>query len=66
MARIAHIQGDVILQATISKTGTIEGLHGVSGHPILIQAAMDAVKQWKYEPGQEGTEFVEIRFGMGN
>jgi len=50
MAKIAHIQGDVILQATISKQGNIENLRGVSGHPILVQAAVDAVRQWKYKP----------------
>jgi periplasmic protein TonB len=60
MARIAHIQGDVILQATISKTGIIENLHGISGHPILIQAAMDAVKQWKYKPYILNSEPVEV------
>jgi len=60
MARIAHIQGDVILQATISKTGAIEGLHGVSGHPILIQAAMEAVKQWKYKPYILNGDPVEV------
>jgi protein TonB len=61
MARIAHIQGDVLLQATISKTGVIENLHGVQGHPILIQAAMDAVKQWKYKPYLLNGEPVEIQ-----
>jgi protein TonB len=60
MARIAHIQGDVLLQATISKTGVIENLHGVQGHPILIQAAMDAVKQWKYKPYILNGEPVEV------
>ncbi len=60
MARIAHIQGDVVLAATISKTGAIEGLHGVSGHPILIQAAMDAVKQWKYRPYILNGDPVEV------
>jgi protein TonB len=60
MARIAHIQGDVILQATISKTGAIENLRGVQGHPILIQAAMDAVKQWKYKPYILNGEPVEV------
>src|SRR5215813_11157598 len=48
MAKIAHITGDVILQATISKAGAIENLRAVQGHPILIQAALDAVRQWKY------------------
>ena len=60
MARIAHIQGDVLLQATISKSGVIENLHGVQGHPILIQAAMDAVKQWKYKPYILNGEPVEV------
>jgi periplasmic protein TonB len=60
MARIAHIQGDVLLQATISKSGVIENLHGVQGHPILIQAAMDAVKQWKYRPYILNGEPVEV------
>ena len=37
MAKVAHIQGDVILAATISKSGAIENLHAVSGHPILVR-----------------------------
>jgi protein TonB len=60
MARIAHVQGDVILQATISKSGAIENLRAVSGHPILIQAAMDAVRQWRYAPYTLNGEPVEI------
>jgi protein TonB len=60
MARVAHVQGDVVLRATISKTGMIENLTVVSGHPILIQAAMDAVKQWRYRPYMLNTEPVEV------
>jgi len=60
MAKIAHIQGDVVLQATISKQGTIENLRGVSGHPILIQAAMEAVRQWRYRPYELNSEPVEV------
>jgi len=60
MARIAHIQGDVLLQATISKNGVIENLRAVQGHPILIQAAMEAVKQWKYKPYILNGEPVEV------
>jgi protein TonB len=60
MAKIAHIQGDVILAATISKGGSIENLHQVSGHPILVQAAMEAVKQWKYKPYLLNGEPVEV------
>ena len=60
MAKIAHVQGDVVLQATISKNGQIENLRAISGHPILIQAAMDAVKQWKYRPYALNGEPVEV------
>jgi protein TonB len=60
MAKIAHIQGDVTLSAKISKTGSIEDLKIVSGHPLLAQAAMEAVKQWKYKPYGLNGEPVEI------
>lgn len=60
MAKIAHVQGDVVLQALISKQGTIENLRAISGHPILLQAAMDAVKQWRYKPYMLNGEPVEV------
>src|SRR5215470_3898731 len=60
MAKVAHVQGDVILQALISKSGAIENLRAVNGHPILIQAAMEAVKQWKYKPYLLNGEPVEV------
>jgi TonB family protein len=50
MARVAYVVGDVVLQAIINKQGTIEDLTLVSGHPLLIQAVMDAVRQWRYKP----------------
>jgi protein TonB len=39
-----------VLKALISPTGDVENLSLISGHPMLVQAAMDAVKQWKYRP----------------
>ena len=45
-----RIQGTVVLKAVIGKTGNIENLQMVSGHPMLVPAAIDAVKQWKYQP----------------
>ncbi len=60
MAKIAHLQGDVVLQATISKTGAIENLHALSGHPILVQAAIEAVKEWKYKPYYLNGDPVEV------
>lgn len=49
-ARIARIQGSVVLKALIDKDGSIEDLTLVSGHPMLAPAAIEAVKQWKYKP----------------
>lgn len=50
LARQTRVQGLVVLEATISKEGSIEGLRIISGHPLLTRAAIDAVKQWKYRP----------------
>ena len=50
LARQARIQGQVILQAEISKDGTIQNLQLISGHPMLAPAAIEAVKQWRYKP----------------
>lgn len=50
LARSARIQGTVVLQAMISKSGTIENLRLLSGHPMLAPAAIEAVKQWRYRP----------------
>jgi len=60
LARAARIQGTVVLQALISKDGSIENLHLVSGHPMLAPAAIDAVKQWKYKPYFLNGEPVEV------
>jgi TonB family protein len=50
LAKQARIQGIVKFSATIAKDGTIENLTLISGHPLLVQAAQDAVKQWVYQP----------------
>src|ERR1700674_657418 len=55
-----HIQGDVVMTATISAKGDIINLKLVSGHPLLAQAATEAVKQWKYRPYLLNGEPVEI------
>src|SRR5437868_9030006 len=60
LARQARIQGQVVLQAVISKDGSIEGLRLVSGHPMLAPAAIEAVKQWKYKPYILNGEPVEV------
>ncbi|MGA7848899.1 MAG: TonB family protein [Terriglobales bacterium] len=50
LAKQARIQGHVLLQAEISKEGTIQNLQLISGHPMLAPAAIEAVKQWRYKP----------------
>jgi protein TonB len=59
-ARANGIQGDVVLAATIAKTGDLENLRVISGHPILQAAALDAVKQWKYDPYRLKAEPIEM------
>ena len=50
LATKARIHGEVVLDVDISKEGTVESLRAVSGHPMLIPAAIDAVKNWRYKP----------------
>ena len=71
-ARIQGIQGTVVLQAVIGKDGGVKSLKAVSGNSMLRQAAMDAVKQWKYKPYSVDGEAVEadteinVKFSPGN
>ena len=60
IAKAARVSGTVVLQATISKSGTIENLRVISGPAMLQQAAMDAVKQWRYKPYLLNNEPVEV------
>ncbi len=50
LARQTRISGTVRLHAIIGKDGTIQSLEVMSGHPLLQQAALDAVRQWRYQP----------------
>ncbi len=60
LARAARIQGAVVLQAIISKNGTIQNLQVLNGHPMLVRAAIDAVQQWRYRPYFLNGEPVEV------
>jgi len=60
IAKAARVQGTVVLQATISKQGTIENLKVVSGPAMLQQSAMDAVRQWRYRPYLLNNDPVEV------
>lgn len=60
LARSARVQGSVVLRAIISRSGTIENLQILSGHPLLTRAALDAVRQWRYRPYILNGEPVEV------
>lgn len=60
LARSARIQGTVEFTAIISREGTIENLRLVRGHPLLVQAARDAVLQWRYRPTLLNGQAVQV------
>jgi periplasmic protein TonB len=60
LAKQARISGHVILNAIIGKDGTIQNLTVASGHPLLVPAAIEAVKQWVYAPTLLNGEPVEV------
>jgi protein TonB len=60
LAKQARIQGVVKLSAVIAKDGTIQQLEVISGHPLLVPAALEAVKQWVYQPTTLNSEAVEV------
>lgn len=60
LARRARISGVVRLQGIISREGVIQRLEVISGHPLLVPAALEAVKQWRYSPTILNGEPVEV------
>jgi TonB family protein len=63
LARRMSITGVVKIQVRVDKSGMVKETKLIGGHPVLANAAMEAVKRWKYEPGPEETVgIVEFRF----
>jgi periplasmic protein TonB len=60
LARQARIQGNVVLHAIIDKDGKVAQLEVISGHPLLVQSALDAVRQWLYKPTLLNGDPVEV------
>ena len=60
LARQARVQGVVVLEAVIDREGAITNLKVITGHPLLVQAAVDAVRQWRYKPTLLNGEPVEV------
>jgi TonB family protein len=61
LARQARIQGQVVLKVEITKSGDVENIQLVSGHPMLAPSAIEAVKQWKYRPYLVNGEPANVR-----
>lgn len=59
-ARAEHVEGVVVLHAIIDKNGVVKNLEVVSGDPLLVSAAIDAVKQWRYTPTLLNGRAVEL------
>jgi protein TonB len=60
LAKQARISGEVRLEAVISRQGNVESLQVLSGHPLLVKAAIEAVSQWLYKPTLLNGETVEV------
>ncbi len=60
LAKSARVQGNVVLKAIIDREGNIQDLQLVSGHPMLVPAAVDAVRQWRYRPYLLNGQPVEV------
>ncbi len=60
LARSARVQGQVVLDVVIGKDGAVRNITAKSGHPLLVPAAIDAVKQWRYQPYKLGGKPVDV------
>ena len=65
LAREAHVNGLVRLQVVIAASGRVKSASVVGGHPLLISSAMQAIREWQYEPAAEETTQVVI-FNFSN
>jgi protein TonB len=71
-AKRAGVQGTVVLSALVGKDGRVETVDSVSGPPMLVRPAMDAVRQWRYRPYVLNHEpvtvqtSITVRFVLGS
>jgi len=68
LAKRMSVTGKVKIEVVISPDGHVKSTRVVGGHPLLVQSCQDAVKEWKFTPGNEETaQIVEFEFhGVGN
>jgi TonB family protein len=63
LARRMNVSGTVKLEVTITPEGKVKSVKPIGGHPVLVAAADEAVKKWKFEPANSSTtEVVAVQF----
>ncbi len=63
IARAMHIQGSVRIDVLVEPNGKVKSFDAKGGHPVLVQSAEDALRQWKWEPASHEThQVIELRF----
>lgn len=62
LAKRMNLSGTVRVVAVVASDGTVTKVEPVGGSPVLVQAAQTAVSQWKFVPGSESKETVELHF----
>ena len=63
IARKMSIAGNVKIEAVVASNGTVKSTAVKGGHPMLAQAAQDAIREWKWEPSSHEThELIEVKF----
>jgi TonB family protein len=67
IARKMKLNGTVRVEVVVSANGSVKETKVIGGHPILVTAAVDAVKKWKFDPANaETTGTLEVKFDPGN
>jgi TonB family protein len=67
LAKRMNVTGKVKIEVIITPDGRVKSTRAVGGHPLLVQACLDAVKEWKFVPSpEESTQIVEFEFSGNN
>ena len=67
LAKRMNVTGKVKIEVVITPDGRVKSTRVIGGHPLLVQACQDAVKEWKFAPGpEETTQIVEFEFSGSN
>lgn len=65
LARSMNIRGTVKVEVVVAPNGTVKSVEVKGGHPLLVQSAQTAVRQWKWQPASHEThEIIEFRFNQ--